>query len=339
MRRLARATGFGLSLAVAATVLVGQSAQASPDLAHAKAKAAALRHQMARLQVQQSVAIERYDGIQDQLQQAVSAELNDDDQATNLAAARPERPERRRRPGPRALHERRPARASSPPCCSGSNPGDVLERAQTVRSVIGSDSLTAAADQAVAVQAAGVAKASTVSRVQVAALRQQATASLAQVQLLLARQRTLLAHADRTVVRLAAKEQREAEAKALADAASSGRAAGVPVGSGDSASLPATIEGPNRRGHRSHRRGPLQARHALPVGSDRSQPVRLLRPDAVGLRPGRRHPPAHLAQPSTPGCRTSRSPTSSPATSCSMPPTPPTRAPSTTSRCTSGTVW
>jgi cell wall-associated NlpC family hydrolase len=244
MGRLTRVTGFGLSIAVAATMLVGQSAEASPDLAHAKAKAAKLRHQMARLQVQQSVAIERYDGIQDQLQQAVSTELSNGDQATSLATHAQDAQDAVIGRA-RALYMSGGQLSLIATVLSGSTPGDVLERAQTVRSVIGSDSLTAAADQAVAVQAAGIAKASTVSREQVAALRQEATVSLLQVQTLLARQRALLQHADKTVVRLAAAEQRAAEARALADAANSGRAAGVPVGSGDSASLPSTIEGPN----------------------------------------------------------------------------------------------
>jgi cell wall-associated NlpC family hydrolase len=244
MGRLTRVTGFGLSIGVAATMLVGQSAQASPDLAHAKAKAAKLRHQMARLQVQQSVAIERYDGIQDQLQQAVSTELSNGDQATSLATHAQDAQDAVVGRA-RALYMSGGQLSLIATVLSGSTPGDVLERAQTVRSVIGSDSLTAAADQAVAVQAAGIAKASTVSREQVVALRQEATVSLLQVQALLARQRALLQHADKTVVRLAAAEQRAAEARALADAANSSRAAGVPVGSGDSASLPSTIEGPN----------------------------------------------------------------------------------------------
>ena len=129
---------------------------------------------MARLQVQQSVAIERYDGIQGALQQAVSTELSNGDQATNLAThaqdARDAVVDRAR-----ALYMSGGQLSLIATVLSGSTPGDVLERAQTVRSVLGSDSLTAAADQAIAVQAAGVAKASTLSREQVVVLRQQAT--------------------------------------------------------------------------------------------------------------------------------------------------------------------
>jgi cell wall-associated NlpC family hydrolase len=243
MSRITRAIGFGLSLALAATLFIGQSADASPDLARAKAKATKLRHQMASLQIQQSVAIERYDGIQDELQQAVSHELTDGDQASESALAAQDAQDAVIDRA-RALYMSGGQLGLMATVLSGGTPGDVLERAQVVRSVIGSDNLTAAADQAVATHAEGVAKASTVSRQQVARLRGEATASLAQVQLLLTRQRTLLHTADKTVVRIARAEQKAAEAKALAEAASSGRAAGVPVGSGDSGSLPAEIQGP-----------------------------------------------------------------------------------------------
>ena len=86
MGRSARAAGLGLSLALVTTLVLGPSAQASPTLDQARTQAAKLRHQLAALQVQQSVAIERYDGIQDELQQAVSTELTTSDQATNVAA-------------------------------------------------------------------------------------------------------------------------------------------------------------------------------------------------------------------------------------------------------------
>jgi hypothetical protein len=68
MRRSARIAGLGLSLALVGTLVLGPSAEASPTLDQARAQAVKLRHQLADLQTQQSVAIERYDGIQDQLQ-------------------------------------------------------------------------------------------------------------------------------------------------------------------------------------------------------------------------------------------------------------------------------
>jgi hypothetical protein len=86
MTRTARATGLALTLALVSTLMVGQSAQASPTLDKAKAKAEVLRHRLSALQLRQSIAIERYDGIQDQLQQAVSSELTTGDQASNVAA-------------------------------------------------------------------------------------------------------------------------------------------------------------------------------------------------------------------------------------------------------------
>ncbi len=82
------------------------------------------------------------------------------------------------------------------------------------------------------------------SRQKVAVLKQETAASLARVQVLLARQKTLIHQADKTVVRLAAQEQRAAEAAALAQASTSAAAAGIPVG--DSGSLPSAITGPNQ---------------------------------------------------------------------------------------------
>jgi cell wall-associated NlpC family hydrolase len=242
--RTARATAVGTSLAVAATLLVSQSAQAGPDLPHARAAAAALRHKLDQLQVQQSVAIERYDGIADQLQQAVSTELSAGDQASN-SALQAQNAQDAVTDRARALYMSGGPLGMMATVLSGSSPGDILERAQAFTSVISSADVTVAADQATAAQAAGVATASTVSRVQVSALRAQATTSLARVQLLLTRQRSLTQHADKTVLRLERQQEQAAEAAALAAAASSGAAAGVPVGSGDSSSLPASIVGPN----------------------------------------------------------------------------------------------
>ena len=82
------------------------------------------------------------------------------------------------------------------------------------------------------------------SRQKIAVLKEETTASLARVQILLGRQKTLIHQADKTVVRLAAQEQRAAEAAALARAATSAAAAGIPVG--DSGSLPSAITGPNQ---------------------------------------------------------------------------------------------
>jgi cell wall-associated NlpC family hydrolase len=244
MLRTARMSGIGLTLALAATMLIAPSAEAGPDLARAHAKATALRRQLAALQIQQSMAIERYDGVQDQLQQAVSVELTNTDSAHDTAHRAQDAQDAVTNRA-RALYMSGGQLGLMATILNGGTPGDVLERVQTVRSVVGSDHLTAAAGKAVAARAADVANSSAVAREQVASLRQQAAVSVAQVQLLLDRQRTLLHRADKTVLRLARAEQKAAEAKALADAANSGRAAGVPVASGDPDSLPGSISGPN----------------------------------------------------------------------------------------------
>jgi cell wall-associated NlpC family hydrolase len=242
MRLPTRALGLATALAVAGTLVVGQSAQAQPSLSQARAKAADLRHQLNHLQVQQSVAIERYDGIESDLQQAVSTELTNGDQAQADAQqaqdARDAITDRAR-----ALYMSGGQLGLVATVLSGTSPSDVLERAQTMTSVIGSADRAAAAVQADAVHSATVASASTVTRQRVASLKLAAAASLQTVQVLLTRQQTLIHQADRTVVRLAAEQERAAEAAAVARAATSAGAAGIPVG--DSGSLPSTIAGPN----------------------------------------------------------------------------------------------
>jgi cell wall-associated NlpC family hydrolase len=242
MRRPTRRLGLAVTLAVATTVVVGQSAQAHPSLEQARHQAAVLRQHLNTLQTQQSVAIERYDGIEDQLQQAVSAELSQGDaaeaseqQAQDARDAVTDRA--------RALYMSGGQLGLMATVLSATSPSDILERAQSVTAVISSADVAAAAAQSDALAQAGLASASTQSRQRIASLKTQAAASLARVQLLLGRQRTLIQHADRTVVRLAAEEQKAAEAAALARAATSAGAAGIPVG--DSGSLPATIAGPN----------------------------------------------------------------------------------------------
>jgi len=242
--RASRVTGLGVSLALVAGLLTGQSAFAAPNLAQAKTKAAHLRHQLNALQTRQSVAIERYDELADELQQAVSEEVSNGDQATAVAdqaqAAQDAVTDRAR-----ALYMGGGPLGLMATVLGGNSPSDVLERAQAVSSVISSADVTVASDQAQAVQAAGIAQASTVSRQHVADLRHEAQVSLTRVQTLLAKQSSLIHHADKTVVRLERAQEKAAEAAALADAANSGRAAGVPTGSGDSGSLPSTIAGAN----------------------------------------------------------------------------------------------
>ena len=159
----------------------------------------------------------------------------------------------------------------------GTSPSDVLERAQSVSAVISSADVVAAVGpvQRLRVGRASPRPAPSAAQ-QVVVLKQQAAASLAQVQLLLGRQQTLIHQADKTVVRLAAEQAAGRRGgrpgRRGHDSAS---AAGIPVG--DSGSLPATIIGPNAGGDRRHRRGPVPARPALPVGGDRPGPLRLLR--------------------------------------------------------------
>ena len=141
---------------------------------------------MARLQLQQSVAIERYDGIQDQLQQAVSTELINGDQASDVAAqaqhaqdAVVDRARALYMSGGQLSLIATVLRGATPATCSSGPRPSARSSARTT--------VTAAADQAVAVQAAGRRPGQHGAGRRSPRCRQQATASLAQVQLLLAR--------------------------------------------------------------------------------------------------------------------------------------------------------
>jgi cell wall-associated NlpC family hydrolase len=239
----ARKLGLVVALALVASLVAGP-AQAEPSLAQARADATRLRHQLSALQVKQEVAIERYDGLEDQLQQAVSTEISADDQAMDDQAAAQQA---QANVGNRAaaLYMSGGQLGLIESVLQGTSPSDMLERAQVVDSVLNSQTLMATTGQGIAAQAASMARGTTLSREQVATLHAQAAATLTTVQTLLARQHSLIAKADKTVVKLAAAQERAAEAAAVAGAAQSAGAAGVPVGSGDSASLPSPIVGPN----------------------------------------------------------------------------------------------
>ncbi len=131
---------------IASTLIVGQSAQADPNLTEARRQAAVLRQHLNALQTEQSIAIERYDGIEDELQQAVSAELTDSDQAATAEqqaqAARDAVTDRAR-----ALYMSGGQLGLIATVLSGTSPSDVLERAQSVSAVISSGDVTAAVVQ------------------------------------------------------------------------------------------------------------------------------------------------------------------------------------------------
>lgn len=244
--------GAAISALVAlAVTLVAGPAQAAPGigdrhptLAQARIDAAKLRTQLTALETSESVAVEQYDTLADELQQSVSTEISSDDQAADVAAAAQQ--------AQNAVGNRAAALYMSggqlgliESVLQGSSPSDILERAQVVSSVMDSGDLLAQQVTASAAAAQSIATHATLDRQQIAALRVRTAASLARVQDLVAHQHSLIAHADKTVARLAAQEEAEAEAAAVADAGQSAAAAGVPVASGDSGSLPSTIAGPN----------------------------------------------------------------------------------------------
>lgn len=205
-----------------------EAAGAQPDLASARSKAAALRQQLSRLQLQESVAVERYDGLQDELQQAVSAELMDGDAAVqHQDEARHAREAAAGRA--RALYMSGGQLGLMTTILGGGSPGDVLERVQAVRSVLSADAVVAETQRLSAAHASATAATSVARRQEVATLREEATASVVAIQTLVARQRTLVREADRSVVRIARAQQRAAEAAALAAADRSATAAGVPA--------------------------------------------------------------------------------------------------------------
>jgi cell wall-associated NlpC family hydrolase len=210
-------------LAAAAT-LAPSSAHADP-LASAKTRAVALAADVSRLSTQAEVASQRYDSIEDQLQQAVSAQVSDDrslDRVRSTAAqARQVVTERTQ-----ALYESGGESSVIASLVSGTDPTEALTRYRLADAVVRTDQAASSAASTLISRAATVEAHAANTERSVTTLQAAAGAAASRVQALLAHQRAELAAAHGTVRRLEAIAAAQAAAASEANFTAAVSAAG-----------------------------------------------------------------------------------------------------------------
>ena len=210
--------------AAGAIVLPTSPAGADP-LADARARAAALARTVADVQTRAEVATERYDAVETQLGQAVTARMlaqRDLDAAQTQTQADQDRAGARAR----ALYESGGVPALWASIMDGADPADAMARYHEVSVVLGIDHAAAQADQARADPIArSTAKLATLAA-KVTKLQTAAATAAEQVTSLLADQQRALAGANAQVRALAAAAAAEAAARSAASFAAALAAAG-----------------------------------------------------------------------------------------------------------------
>jgi cell wall-associated NlpC family hydrolase len=217
-----------LLVALAGTLAPAGAAHASPGLKDARAKAAALRKAVDKLEVQAAQAVEDYDAAYDALSRAVAARLKaqaDLDRANVTAGAGADAYAQR----VRALYMTGGTMALYASVMRATDLHDAFGRIANVNSVLRHDGVTvASADHSAAAAAAAALRLRDVARQQTQLERKVAQAAT-RVQAALAEQKTLLARATADVRRIAAEDRRRAEAAAQAAFRARMAAAGVPL--------------------------------------------------------------------------------------------------------------
>ncbi len=225
---LAGALPAGLGLAGPAAAVVPAAVLASPGhpgggLAGAQARAATLRAEVDRLQVQAEAATEDYDGATAELGSLVTAHLRAGAQladAQAAAAASADTADNRIR----AIYEAGGRTALMASVLDGHSPAEVLQRYTAVSSVIAADRTIAGAAAGSSAAAAAAERRLRDLTVRQAALETRAATAAAAVRAALARSSALVAAAD-AQVRAIAETQRVAAAAAAARAAAATLAA------------------------------------------------------------------------------------------------------------------
>ena len=223
-RRLTALAAAVAGIAAAITLPVG-TAGADP-LGDAKARAAALARTVADLQTRAEVATERYDAVEAQLGQAVTASML---AQRDLEAARSQTQQDQDLAGARvrALYESGGATALYASILDGNSPTDLFDRYHDVSVVLGVDHATVRADETRADAAARItAKLSALAH-KVTNLQAAAAAAAVAVTTLLNDQQRALAGANQQVRVLAQQAAAAAAARSAASFAAALAAAGA----------------------------------------------------------------------------------------------------------------
>lgn len=215
-----------VSTALAAVTLQLAPASADPGVAQLRREAATLRQQLDRLTVEQDLAVERYDAAREALLQATTGEVVastavlDSERAVqdsqDVAARRV-----------RAIYLSGGPIGLTGTILHSTSLDDALVRWHAVETIIQSDVDRTATRQAAVARQQQAALGAGRLRARAVALQLAADQAAATVTATISRQRDLIARADARVVELVDQQRREAEAKALAEAAQTARLLGL----------------------------------------------------------------------------------------------------------------
>ncbi|HKG52516.1 MAG TPA: C40 family peptidase [Actinomycetales bacterium] len=225
-----RAAAAVVALGCAGVLVPAASASADPSVAELRRQATSLRAELDRLAVRQDLAVERYDAAREELDRATTEQVlstADLDDVRRSAAAAQARSTRRAR----ALYMSGGSLALTASMLASMSIDDALTRWKAVEAVVGDEQARRQQADAQVRRSREEALSAARLRARTIAHRARAAAAVASVQAALAAQRDLLARTDARVVELAARQQREAEARVLATAAQSAARLGVAVSS------------------------------------------------------------------------------------------------------------
>ena len=226
-RRLAgRWAAAAVAAALAGATLQLAPASADPGVAQLRREAADLRRQLDQLTVEQDLAVERYDAAREALLQATTGEVAastavlDSERAVqdseDVAARRV-----------RAIYLSGGPIGLTGTVLRSTSLDDALVRWHAVETIIATDVDRTAASQAAATRQRQAALGAGRLRARAVALQLAADRAATAVTAAISRQRDLIVRADARVVELVDQQRREAEARALAQAAETARALGL----------------------------------------------------------------------------------------------------------------
>ncbi|HEX3004435.1 MAG TPA: NlpC/P60 family protein [Angustibacter sp.] len=226
-RRLAgRWAAAAVAAALAGATLQLAPASADPGVAQLRREAADLRRQLDQLTVEQDLAVERYDAAREALLQATTGEVAastavlDSERAVqdseDVAARRV-----------RAIYLSGGPIGLTGTVLRSTSLDDALVRWHAVETIIATDVDRTAASQAAATRQRQAALGAGRLRARAVALQLAADRAATAVTTAISRQRDLIVRADARVVELVDQQRREAEARALAQAAETARALGL----------------------------------------------------------------------------------------------------------------
>ncbi len=206
-------------------VLGGSPASADPSAAELKRSAATLRAELDRLEVEQGLAVEKFNQASEDVRQSTTRQVlanTDVIDRQRVTIAAQDRSARRIR----ALYQSGGPLVLSTSVLSGSSLDDAAVRWHTVESLIHADADQVLAEEVSMQRQVQRAQRISLSRAQVLASEVRAEQAASAVAQSIANRKSLLQRTDARVIALAEEQRRLAEARALAESLSAAQALG-----------------------------------------------------------------------------------------------------------------